>query len=139
MFVPRHQRAAWQHHNGALPLRCDFILAVCVRHLKDDGMSVDVLNLRVVVRRVAVGTTPYKWEVVHDGPFDPVHVCSVRFRGMQEALEAGSAWLGTFIANEAASRRSRAASTAVREIGMDDDEIDDEDDDDEGLEAGCLH
>jgi hypothetical protein len=52
-------------------------------------------DYRVVVRRVAIGSAPYRWgwEVRGDGDTQ-VHISSDRFHDMETAYQAGRAWLG---------------------------------------------
>jgi hypothetical protein len=52
-------------------------------------------DYRVVVRRVAIGSAPYRWgwEVRGDGDIQ-VHISSDRYHNMETAYQAGKAWLG---------------------------------------------
>jgi hypothetical protein len=52
-------------------------------------------DYRVVVRRVGIGSAPYRWgwEVRGDGDTQ-VHISSDRFHDMETAYQAGKAWLG---------------------------------------------
>lgn len=53
----------------------------------------NAFDYSVVVRRVATGSTPFRWEVHPADGSKPVRVSSERFRSMQAAYEAGQAWL----------------------------------------------
>lgn len=61
-------------------------------------MTGEELNLRVVVRRVAMGLRPYGWEV-HGDALEPLHASPGRFRGMEAACKAGHAWLAEYISS----------------------------------------
>ena len=47
----------------------------------------------VIVRRVGMGSSPFRWEVQAVDGILPVQVSSERFRSMQAAYEAGQTWL----------------------------------------------
>jgi hypothetical protein len=56
------------------------------------GMS----DYRIIVRRVAIGSAPYRWgwEVREATGNTQVHISPERFRDMEAAYQAGKAWLG---------------------------------------------
>lgn len=74
------------------------------------GITREELNLRVVVRRVATGSTPYGWAVHEADAFTPLHTAPDRFRGMQAAYEAGQAWLTDYLSSRRASSPKRLRS-----------------------------
>lgn len=55
------------------------------------------LDYQVVVRRVAVGPAPFRWEVHNGDAFVPLHVSEDRYRGMEAAFKAGQAWLANLV------------------------------------------
>ncbi len=79
-------------------------------------------DYRVVVRRVAMGSGPYRWgwEVRGDGDTQ-VHISSDRFHDMEAAYQAGKAWLGRLGAGsrrpigQAVPHKTRARLTAVQQ------------------------
>lgn len=71
------------------------------------GITNEELNLRVVVHRVAGGSTPYAWAVSQAEPFAPLHISSERFRGMEAAYKAGHAWLADYLSSRQAAALKR--------------------------------
>jgi hypothetical protein len=61
-------------------------------------ISKEALAINVVVRRVAIGATPFRWEV-HRDPGAVIHVSTERYRSMDAAYRAGRARLGEFISS----------------------------------------
>jgi hypothetical protein len=61
-------------------------------------ISKEALAVSVVVRRVAFGATPFRWEV-HRDPGAVIHVSADRYRSMDAAYRAGRARLGDFISS----------------------------------------
>ncbi|HQT78762.1 MAG TPA: hypothetical protein PLD10_17040 [Rhodopila sp.] len=55
------------------------------------------LSVRVVVRRVARGATPFAWEIHQTDLPKPVYVSPERYASMEAAYGAGRALLATFI------------------------------------------
>jgi hypothetical protein len=53
-------------------------------------------DYRIIVRRVAIGSAPYRWswEVREATGNTQVHISPERFRDMEAAYQAGKAWLG---------------------------------------------
>jgi hypothetical protein len=74
------------------------------------GITKEELNLRVVVRRMAGGSTPYGWAVNQAEPFAPLHISSERFRGMEAAYKAGHMWLADYLSSRQASTSKRRRS-----------------------------
>ena len=74
------------------------------------GITKEELNLRVVVRRMAVGSTPYGWAVYHADTFVPLHTSADRFRGMEAAYKAGHVWLTDYFSFRQASTSKRRRS-----------------------------
>jgi hypothetical protein len=74
------------------------------------GITKEELNLRVVVRRMAGGSTPYGWAVNQAEPFAPLHISSERFRGMEAAYKAGHIWLADYLSSRQASTSKRRRS-----------------------------
>jgi hypothetical protein len=60
-------------------------------------ISKEALGTSVVVRRVWVGATPFRWEVSRADSAAPVYVSSDRFRSMHDAYLAGQARLADFL------------------------------------------
>ncbi len=84
------------------------------------GMS----DYRIIVRRVAIGSAPYRWgwEVREASGNIQVHISPERFRDMEAAYQAGKAWLGAAepvpCVRPAKSRgpyRTKARLTAVQQ------------------------
>ena len=75
-------------------------------------MRVNNLDLRVVVRRVTVGSAPYCWEIRSADGISPVQVSPDRFRSMDTALKEGQAWLADFLSQPRLKRR-RSQATEV--------------------------
>ena len=63
------------------------------------GMTKEELNLSVVVRRVAIGSTPYGWAIHAADAFTPLHISPNRFKGMEAAYKAGHAWLTDYLSS----------------------------------------
>jgi hypothetical protein len=57
--------------------------------------SIADINIRIVVRRVGVGATPFGWEV-YDG-ITPRYASPDRFRSLEAAYSAGQARLAEFL------------------------------------------
>jgi hypothetical protein len=58
----------------------------------------EALSVRIVVRRVEVGTAaPFRWEVYWEEGAEPIHVSPGRYRSMEAAYCAGQARLTEFI------------------------------------------
>lgn len=66
------------------------------------------LDCRVVVQRVATGSTPFKWEVQRGDMLGPIQVSAERFRSMEAAYRAGQAWLQDFLISKQADLMRRA-------------------------------
>jgi hypothetical protein len=79
-------------------------------------------DYRIIVRRVAIGSAPYRWgwEVREATGNTQVHISSERFRDMDTAYQAGKAWLGAaepvtcaLTAQSRAPSKTKARLTAV--------------------------
>ena len=79
------------------------------------AMRMNSLDLRVVVRRVTVGSAPYSWEIRAADGIIPVQVSPDRFRSMETTLKAGQARLADFISQQPPSKRRQAAQAASAE------------------------
>jgi hypothetical protein len=76
-------------------------------------MRVNSLDLRVIVRRVTVGSAPYGWEVRAADGINTLQVSPARFRSMETALKEGQAWLADFISRQPPSpKRGRHRPSA---------------------------
>ena len=60
-------------------------------------ISKEALTIRVVVRRVGIGSARYRWEIHAMDTAEPVHVSAVSYIGMEAAYSAGQARLADFI------------------------------------------
>jgi hypothetical protein len=93
-------------------------------------MRMNGLDLRVVVRRVSVGSAPYSWEIRAADGVSPVQISPGRFRSMETALQEGQAWLADFLSKQPPKRRSSqvaqvALAYPAAELADDPDEEDD--------------
>ena len=59
------------------------------------GFDTATLDCKLIVQRVATGSTPYGWEVRGADGITLVYVSTDRFRSMEAAYKAGKAWLAT--------------------------------------------
>ena len=57
----------------------------------------EVLATNLLVRRVAVGATPFRWEVHSADTAEPLHISPDRFASMEAAYQAGQARLAEFV------------------------------------------
>ncbi|WP_428531968.1 hypothetical protein [Rhodopila sp.] len=64
-------------------------------------MSINSMDYRVVVRRIAPGKFPYRWEIQKDDCATVTYSCSEPFDSMQSAFEKGQAWLSGYVASTA--------------------------------------
>jgi hypothetical protein len=80
--------------------------------------STDALNLRVVVRRAAWGSAPFRWQVINGDWLRPIHDSPDLFRSMEAAHKAGEVWLEYFLLADrsASSNRSRPRSNPADPI-----------------------
>lgn len=60
-------------------------------------ISAEALSISLVVRRITVGSTPFRWEVHRADAGGPIHVSPERFVSMEAAYKAGQARLEEFI------------------------------------------
>ena len=97
-------------------------------------ISTAELNLKVVIRRVATGSTPFAWELHSGDNVSPVQVSLERFRSMHAAYLAGQACLAAYTSRQrsAKPKRSRSHQVSQTQHPSDqpefDDLMDDEDD-----------
>lgn len=68
-------------------------------------MNAEAFGFRMIVRRVATGSTPFQWQVERDDTLAVVEVSAKRYRSMQEAYEAGQTWLRGFLASRPMPKR----------------------------------
>jgi hypothetical protein len=80
------------------------------------GSKKDTGDVRVVVRKVALGPAPYGWEVHDASTCVPRHVCPDRFKSMETAYQAGQAWLANFLSSTAPVRRVRTSGMHTRSV-----------------------
>jgi hypothetical protein len=57
----------------------------------------EALFIRVVVRRVRAGATPFRWEIHGADTLEVMHVSPDHFSSMEAAYSAGQARLGEFM------------------------------------------
>jgi len=57
----------------------------------------EVLATSLLVRRVAVGAAPFRWEVHNADTVEPLHISPDRFASMEAAYRAGQARLAEFV------------------------------------------
>ena len=70
-------------------------------------ISIDQLHTKVVVRRIAVGAAPFRWEIFGFDPGVPKYVSSCRYRSMEDAYSAG---LGRLLGAEGAPAAAQAGN-----------------------------
>ncbi len=99
------------------------------------------LGYQVVVRRVAVGSTPFCWEVHNGEAFVPFHISKDRYRGMEAAFAAGQAWLANLASVTVLPPGRQKRKSVCREADFKSDRLstassalaDDEEDEDDQL------
>ena len=57
------------------------------------GHAEGAFDYKLIVRRVAMGSAPFGWEVRGADGMTLVYISTDRFRGMEAAYKAGQAWL----------------------------------------------
>ena len=60
-------------------------------------ITAEALSISIVVRRITVGSAPFRWEVHRADAMGPIHVSPERFASMEAAYRAGQARLEEFI------------------------------------------
>lgn len=76
-------------------------------------ISTEELNLKVVVRRVATGSTPFAWELHSGDSITPVHVSTERFRSLHAAYTAGQTGLADYVSQRRSAKPERSRARRI--------------------------
>lgn len=82
-------------------------------------MPINLTDYRVIVRRIASGKSPYRWEIQQDGFAAVLHSSDETFGSMYSAYEVGQVRLLDYVASmtKPARRQNKAPRLGPDRVG----------------------
>ena len=107
-------------------------------------LSSEDLNLKVVVRRICIGSAPFAWELHHGETSIPLGSSPERFKSMEAAYQAGHVGLKAYLASLRSTHPGQSKPDRMKnarllsDISDEDDTAEASDDEEEFTEMDLL-